>query len=80
MDLASFDVLQQPPFPPTVSYKQKGELVPGPAARDLSFVAFIGNHYTRKSKFVQALALGFPCLSSRWVMDCVARELTESNI
>jgi hypothetical protein len=66
--------------PTLVSYKQNGELVPAPAARDLSFVAFIGDHYTRKSKFVQALALGLPCLSSRWVMDCVARELTESNI
>ncbi|OBT59900.1 hypothetical protein VE03_10790, partial [Pseudogymnoascus sp. 23342-1-I1] len=60
--------------PTLVSYKQNGELVPAPAARDLSFVAFIGDHYTRKSKFVEALALGLPCLSSRWVMDCVARE------
>ncbi|OBT60137.1 hypothetical protein VE03_10412 [Pseudogymnoascus sp. 23342-1-I1] len=61
-------------FTDVVSCKQNGELVPAPAARDLSFVAFIGDHYTRKSKFVQALALGLPCLSSRWVMDCVARE------
>ncbi|OBT59805.1 hypothetical protein VE03_10749 [Pseudogymnoascus sp. 23342-1-I1] len=59
---------------------QNGELVPAPAARDLSFVAFIGDHYTRKSKFVQALALGLPCLSSRWVMDCVARERTHSAV
>ncbi|OBT46323.1 hypothetical protein VE00_02670 [Pseudogymnoascus sp. WSF 3629] len=62
------------PLPP-LKHKQKqiGELALAPAAQDLGFVAFIGDHYTRKSKFVQALALGLPCLSGRWVTTCVAR-------
>jgi len=50
-----------------------GELALAPNAQDLGFVAFIGDHYTRKSKFVQALALGLPCLSGRWISTCVAR-------
>ncbi|KFY63484.1 hypothetical protein V496_03932 [Pseudogymnoascus sp. VKM F-4515 (FW-2607)] len=58
---------------PSHKNKQIGELALAPAARDLGFVAFIGDHYTRKSKFVQALALGLPCLSGRWVTTCVTR-------
>ncbi|KFZ05320.1 hypothetical protein V501_08465 [Pseudogymnoascus sp. VKM F-4519 (FW-2642)] len=62
------------PLPP-LKHKQKqiGELALAPGAQELGFVAFIGDHYTRKSKFVQALALGLPCLSGRWVTTCVAR-------
>ncbi|KFY23039.1 hypothetical protein V493_06144 [Pseudogymnoascus sp. VKM F-4281 (FW-2241)] len=58
---------------PSLKHKQVGELSLAPAAQELGFVAFIGDHYTRKSKFVQALALGLPCLSGRWVTTCVAR-------
>lgn len=59
--------------PPTLPHRQIGELALASTARDLGFVAFIGDHYTRKSKFVQALALGLPCLSGRWVTACVSR-------
>lgn len=58
---------------PPAHNNQIGELALAPHARDLGFVAFIGDHYTRKTKFVQALALGLPCLSGRWVAACVAR-------
>lgn len=58
---------------PTKNRKQIGELALASTSQDLGFVAFIGDHYTRKSKFVQALALGLPCLSGRWVTTCVAR-------
>ncbi|KFY94145.1 hypothetical protein V500_03398 [Pseudogymnoascus sp. VKM F-4518 (FW-2643)] len=58
---------------PSHKHQQIGGLALAPAAQDLGFVAFIGDHYTRKSKFVQALALGLPCLSGRWVTTCVAR-------
>jgi DNA repair protein RAD9 len=58
---------------PLIKHKHIGELALAPGAQDLGFVAFIGDHYTRKSKFVQALALGLPCLSGRWVTTCVAR-------
>lgn len=48
----------------------EGRLVPTPAARKLAFVAVIADEYSRKPKYMQALALGIPCLSSRWVADC----------
>lgn len=41
-------------------------------AKTLDFVAFIGDTYSRKSKFLQALALGLPCLSSFWIRRCIA--------
>ena len=41
-------------------------------AKTLGFVAFIGDTYSRKSKFLQALALGLPCLSSFWIRGCIA--------
>ena len=41
-------------------------------AKTLGFVAFIGDTYSRKSKFLQALALGLPCLSSFWIRRCIA--------
>ncbi|KFY48909.1 hypothetical protein V495_00924 [Pseudogymnoascus sp. VKM F-4514 (FW-929)] len=67
-------VSKQPlPSKPLIKHKHIGELALAPGAQDLGFVAFIGDHYTRKSKFVQALALGLPCLSGRWVTTCVAR-------
>ena len=36
-----------------------------------TFCAVIADGYTRKPKYVQALALGVPCLSSRWIENCI---------
>jgi hypothetical protein len=44
-----------------------------PQAQDLGFTAVIANGYSRRAKFLQALALGLPCLAARWVEDCVKR-------
>ncbi|KAK5133917.1 hypothetical protein LTR08_007146 [Meristemomyces frigidus] len=35
----------------------------------LGFVALIADRHSRRAKYVQALALGLPTLSSRWIMD-----------
>jgi hypothetical protein len=53
-------------------HQQISKLALSPTAHSLG-VACIGDHYTRKSKFLQALALGLPCLSGRWVSACVSR-------
>jgi hypothetical protein len=42
-------------------------------ARNLGFVCLIANTHSRKAKYMQALALGLPCLAARWVEDCVRR-------
>lgn len=35
------------------------------------FAALLTNHHSRKPKYMQALALGIPCLSDKWVDACV---------
>ncbi|KIW13521.1 hypothetical protein PV08_08709 [Exophiala spinifera] len=38
---------------------------------DLSFTALLTDRHSRKEKYMQALALGVPCLSGRWVEACM---------
>lgn len=45
-----------------------------PAARSLGFTCLLADRYCRRAKFVQALALGIPCLSTRWITDCAAKQ------
>ncbi|KJX95933.1 hypothetical protein TI39_contig854g00001 [Zymoseptoria brevis] len=42
-----------------------------PQSSSLRFVALIADRHSRRAKYMQALALGFPTLSGRWVMDCL---------
>jgi Fungal Rad9-like Rad53-binding/BRCA1 C Terminus (BRCT) domain len=37
-----------------------------------SFVSLIADRHSRKAKYMQALALGIPCLGGRWVEACIA--------
>ena len=38
------------------------------------FAVLLSDHYSRSVKFLQALAVGLPCLALRWVRDCVRRK------
>ncbi|KAG9244743.1 hypothetical protein BJ878DRAFT_479890 [Calycina marina] len=38
----------------------------------IGFVALIADEHSRKVKFMEALALGLPCLSPRWIEACVS--------
>ncbi|KAK8869429.1 UbiD family decarboxylase [Apiospora arundinis] len=58
------------------------ELSPSTEARSLaiksdfqatSFTALIADSHSRKAKYMQALALGFPCLSAKWISRCISR-------
>lgn len=62
------------PRKPSPAELKIGELELSPLAKTLGFVALIGDHYTRKSKFIQALALSLPCLSAAWIRKCVQRQ------
>ncbi|KAF5867191.1 hypothetical protein ETB97_004112 [Aspergillus alliaceus] len=42
-------------------------------ADDVRFACLIANKHSRRPKYMQALALNLPCLSDRWVEDCVAQ-------
>ncbi|KAK2002190.1 UbiD family decarboxylase [Colletotrichum falcatum] len=42
-------------------------------AQTMGFTALIADGHSRKVKYMQALALGLPCISDRWVATCVAK-------
>jgi hypothetical protein len=62
---AGFEELFQPPE------DVDGDLVLYPQWEATTFCAVIADGYSRKTKYIQALALGIPCLSSRWVESCI---------
>lgn len=43
-------------------------------AKNLGFTCLLADKHSRTSKYIQALALGIPCLSSRWIQDCVSKQ------
>ena len=42
-------------------------------ARNAGFTALIADNHSRKVKYMQALALGLPCLSWKWISACVTK-------
>ncbi|CAK7265486.1 radiation sensitive protein rad9 [Sporothrix epigloea] len=50
-----------------------GDLQLLPKAADSGFTALIIDGHSRKAKYMQALALGLPCLAPRWITTCLDR-------
>ncbi|KAF2790802.1 hypothetical protein K505DRAFT_310736 [Melanomma pulvis-pyrius CBS 109.77] len=48
------------------------ELVLKEEYKDLRFAALISDSHSRRTKYVQALALNLPCLHFRWIQDSVS--------
>lgn len=44
-----------------------------PDVQNLGFAAVIAHSHSRRPKFLQALALGLPCLAGRWIEDCIKK-------
>ncbi|KIW07287.1 hypothetical protein, variant 1 [Verruconis gallopava] len=44
-----------------------------PHTQYLGFTAVIADRHCRKEKYLQALALGVPCLHHRWITDCISQ-------
>ncbi|KAH0542281.1 hypothetical protein FGG08_003308 [Glutinoglossum americanum] len=42
-------------------------------AEKFGFACVVANNYSRKPKFMGALALGLPCLHGRWIKDCTRK-------
>jgi hypothetical protein len=42
-------------------------------AKSIGFTALIADEHSRRAKYMQALALGLPCISGRWISSCVAK-------
>jgi hypothetical protein len=57
------------------------ELILKKEFKDLRFTALISDSHSRRTKYVQALALNIPCLHLRWIQDSVSasRPLTFSK-
>jgi hypothetical protein len=53
----------------------EGDLVIRDEWAESTFCAVIADGYSRKTKYLQALALGIPCLSSRWIDNCIRQVL-----
>lgn len=72
-----FDI---PPLKLTSSFKQspknptKSGFCLTQAARAIGFACVISDKHCRKAKYIQALALGIPCLATRWVDDCISKQ------
>ena len=49
------------------------ELALSPSAKPVGFVALIADEHSRKAKYMQALALGLPCISGHWITACVTK-------
>ena len=44
------------------------------AGKETRFTCLLADKHCRMAKYIQALALGVPCLASRWVQDCVSKQ------
>ncbi|CCX12297.1 Similar to DNA repair protein rhp9; acc. no. P87074 [Pyronema omphalodes CBS 100304] len=42
-----------------------------PGMENIAFTAVISHAFFRSAKYLQALALGLPCLSEKWIADCI---------
>jgi len=51
------------------------ELKISPAATSIGFTALIADEHSRKAKYMQALALGIPCISGYWISACVTKDV-----
>ncbi len=45
-----------------------------PTAKDVGFTCLIADKHCRTAKYIQALSLGIPCLSTRWITNSVAKQ------
>ena len=44
-----------------------------PSAASLGFTCLIADECCRRAKYIEALALGIPCLATRWIQDCITK-------
>ncbi|KAK1461844.1 UbiD family decarboxylase [Colletotrichum cuscutae] len=58
---------------PTSETRDENPLTLTPFAQTIGFTALIADGHSRKVKYMQALALGLPCISDRWIATCVSK-------
>ncbi|CAD6443456.1 c75c6129-d145-427a-bd58-96c392d8c4d2-CDS [Sclerotinia trifoliorum] len=73
-----FEILFTSMIAPSKSHTEdletrEAELEVASSEANVRFVALIADEHSRRTKFMQALALGLPCISGRWISDCVTK-------
>ncbi|KAK1637740.1 hypothetical protein BDP81DRAFT_425782 [Colletotrichum phormii] len=58
---------------PASETRDENPLTLTPFAQTIGFTALIADGHSRKVKYMQALALGLPCISDRWIATCVSK-------
>ncbi|KAI6717352.1 hypothetical protein JHW43_000008 [Diplocarpon mali] len=53
--------------------KPAEDLALSSSAKTVGFTALIADEHSRKAKYMQALALGLPCISGHWITACVGK-------
>jgi len=51
--------------------ENEGELTLRASFAETTFCAVLADEYSRRVKYLQALALGLPCLTTKWIEHCV---------
>jgi hypothetical protein len=73
-----FDELFELPSPrsttPSSSPDSESEIRLTSEGLSMGFTALIADGHSRKAKYMQALALGLPCIAPRWVTTCLDRK------
>jgi hypothetical protein len=57
----------------TQTTDEDAELALSAIAKSVGFAALISDEHSRKAKYMQALALGLPCISGRWIITCATK-------
>ncbi|KAM5453606.1 radiation sensitive protein rad9 [Microsporum audouinii] len=52
----------------------EGPLMLTQRAKEMGFTCLITDQYSRRAKYMQALALNLPCLASQWVYECIEKQ------
>ncbi|GAB1314421.1 radiation sensitive protein rad9 [Madurella fahalii] len=58
---------------PPSSVGAEAEITLSPEGSSTGFTALVADGHSRKAKYMQALALGLPCIAARWVTTCLDR-------
>ncbi|QRD90417.1 BRCT domain protein [Aspergillus flavus] len=72
-DLPSSRPVVTPSKSPTPAANNNNQFRLTGGAEDVGFACLIADKHSRRPKYMQALALNLPCLSDRWIEDCVAQ-------
>ncbi|KAM0280460.1 hypothetical protein ACHAQH_004039 [Verticillium albo-atrum] len=73
-ELFDANALRSAAVSPITDEEEEASLTLATSAQTLGFTALIADGHSRKVKYMQALALGLPCISDRWVTTCVEKQ------